>query len=197
MGEKSENKRNFILEVATEIFSKQGYLKTTMKDVVDACNISRGGVYLYFTDIKNLFESVMEYAFENVQAIDSNELEKLKDDATYADVLALFVKEKKKTILSKKPNLTVAIYEYYFENKISGKNNNIKKEFDLSLYFLEQLIQDGIDAGEFYDIDAHRAASNLMYVLEGLKVAARTRSITEGMVDDEIMYIMQGIIAED
>jgi len=197
MGEKSVNKKNFILEKATEIFSKKGYLNTTMKDVVDACEISRGGVYLYFEDIKDLFEAVMEYAYEDIQAVDSKELEKLSDDATYADVLALFIKERKKSILSKKPNLTVAIYEYYFENKVNAKNNNLKKEFDMSLFFLEQLIKDGIDAGEFYDIDAHRAASNLMFVLEGLRVASKSRGLSESIVDEEIMYVMQGIIAED
>lgn len=193
MGEKSVNKRNMILEVAREIFAKKGYLETTMKDIVEGCNISRGGVYLYFNNVKDLFEAVMEFESESSEEF----ADKIPDDATYADVLALFVKEQKKTILSKKPNLTVAIYEYYFNNKVSTKDNFLKQEFDVSLYILEQLIKEGIDAGEFYDIDATRAASNLMYVLEGLKVAAKTRSISESAVDEEIMYVMQGIIAED
>ena len=47
------------------------------------------------------------------------------------------------------------------------------------------------------DIDAKAAASNLMYVFEGLKIAARTRGVSESTVDEEIMYVMQGIIAED
>lgn len=193
MGAKSINKKNLIIETAREIFAQKGYCNTTMKDVVLACNISRGGVYLYFNDIKDLFEAVMEYEYDNQEDF----AKKIKEDATYADVLALFVKEQKKAILAKKSSLVVAIYEYYFENKVSGKNNLIKKEFDMSVYVLEQLILEGIDAGEFYDIDAHRAASNLMYVIEGLKIASKTRSISESVVDEEIMYVMQGIIAED
>ena len=193
MGVKSINKKNLIIETAREIFAQKGYCNTTMKDVVLACNISRGGVYLYFNDIKDLFEAVMEYEYDNQEDF----AKKIKEDATYADVLALFVKEQKKAILAKKSSLVVAIYEYYFENKVSGKNNLIKKEFEMSVYVLEQLILEGIDAGEFYDIDAHRAASNLMYVIEGLKIASKTRSISESVVDEEIMYVMQGIIAED
>lgn len=193
MGEKSVNKKNYILEVARDIFARKGFMGTTMKDVVTECNISRGGVYLYFDNVKDLFEEVM--AFEMNSQEDFGD--KIADDATYADVLALFVKEQKKAILTKKPNLTVAMYEYYFNNKVSGKKNNLKNDFDTTLYILEQLIAEGIDAGEFYDIDAHRAASNFMYVIEGLKVASRTRGITEAMVDEEIMYVMQGIVAED
>lgn len=193
MGEKSVNKKNFILEKARDIFAQKGYASTTMKDVVEACDISRGGVYLYFSNIKDLFEAVIEYESDNAEDFSA----KIPEDASYADVLALFVKEQKKAILAKKASLTVAIYEYYFANKVSGKNNYIKKEFDVSLYILEELIKEGIDAGEFYDIDAHRAASNLMYVIEGLKIAAKTRGVSEASVDEEIMYVMQGIIAED
>ena len=193
MGEKSINKKNYILKTAEEIFCQKGYLKATMKDVVEKCEISRGGVYLYFNNIKDVFEAVLEL----LASKEDDFGDKIAEDATYADVLALFVKEQKKNILNKKPNLTVAIYEYYFENKVSGKKNYVKNEFDMSLYVLEQLIKEGIDAGEFYDIDAHRAASNLMYVMEGLKIAAKTRGISEQAFDEEIMYVMQGIIAEE
>lgn len=193
MGEKSINKKNMILEKARDIFAKKGYANTTMKDVVEACEISRGGVYLYFSNLKDLFEAVLQYESDNAEDFAA----KIPEDASYADVLALFVKEQKKSILTKKPSLNVAIYEYYFANKVPAKENYIKKEFEVSLYVLEQLIKEGIDAGEFYDIDAHRAASNLMYVIEGLKITAKTRGISESLVDDEIMYVMQGIIAED
>lgn len=193
MGEKSINKKNFILDTAREIFSKKGYSRTTMKDIVDACDISRGGVYIYFENIKDLFEALLELEASK----DDNFSDKIPDNATYSDVLALFVKGQKKEILGKKSNLSVAIYEYYFENKVSGKKNHIKNQFDMSLYVLEQLITEGIEAGEFYDIDAHAVASNLMYVIEGLKIAARTRGVSESAVDEEIMYVMQGIIAED
>ncbi len=193
MSEKSINKRNFILERAREVFASRGYARTTMKDIVDACDISRGGVYLYFNNVKDLFEEVMAYELEN----EGDFGDRIPEEASFADVLALFVKEQKKSILAKKGNLTAAMYEYYFENRITGKNNALKRDFDMSVYVLEQLIREGIDAGEFYDIDAHRAASNLMYVIEGLKAASRTRGVSEAAVDEEIMYVMQGIIAEE
>ncbi len=182
-----------ILETARGIFCKKGYFATTMKDVVEECDISRGGVYIYFNNVRDLFEEVMAYEFEGEESFG----DRIPEDASFADVLALFVKEQKRAILSKKPSLTVAMYEYYFAHKVNGKANILKKNFDMSVYVLEQLIKEGVDAGEFYDIDAHRAASNLMYVIEGLKIAARTRGINEAAVDEEIMYVMQGIIAEE
>ena len=62
---------------------------------------------------------------------------------------------------------------------------------------IQRLIEEGEAAGEFYCEDAKRAASNIMYVLEGLRIAAQTRGISEAAVDREIMYVMQGLIAEE
>lgn len=60
MSEKSVQKRNYIIEKAREVFSQKGYLTVTMKDIVEACEISRGGLYLYFDSIKALFLAVLE-----------------------------------------------------------------------------------------------------------------------------------------
>ena len=46
MGEKSEQKKAYILEVARKVFMEKGYKNVTMKDIVEACDISRGGLYL-------------------------------------------------------------------------------------------------------------------------------------------------------
>ena len=41
MGDKSTQKKQYIIEKAKEVFAKRGYKDVTMKDIVDACGISR------------------------------------------------------------------------------------------------------------------------------------------------------------
>ena len=48
MGEKSIQKRQHILDAARKVFVEKGFKNVTMKDIVEACEISRGGLYLYF-----------------------------------------------------------------------------------------------------------------------------------------------------
>ena len=105
--------------------------------------------------------------------------------------------EQKKELLRKKNNLTIAIYEYYFANKPGKKENILRSQFDGAVAVLEKLITDGVESGEFYCEDARGCARNIMYVLEGLKVSAHTMGITEKMVDDELLYIMQGLVVEE
>lgn len=51
----TNQKKNQILNAATELFSKKGYDKTTISDIVDALSMGRGTFYQYFEDKRELF----------------------------------------------------------------------------------------------------------------------------------------------
>ena len=82
-------------------------------------------------------------------------------------------------------------------NKVYSRENLLKKQFDAAVMVIQRLIEEGVEIGEFCCEEPRRAASNIMYVLEGLKVAANTRGVTEAAVDREIMYMMQNLVAEE
>ncbi len=193
MGEKSLQKKQYILDTARKVFADKGYKRVTMKDIVEACEISRGGLYLYFESIEQIFLEVLQ--------IDANETddifsESITQEDTAADIMTLFLKEQKKEILRKSNSLTMAVYEYFFDQQKEDKNNMLRRQFDAGVRVLEKLIETGIANGEFYCEDPRGAASNIMYVLEGLKVNALTFGVNEKMVDEQLLYIMQGLIIE-
>ena len=194
MSDKSAQKKKFIVETARQVFKEKGYKEVTMKDIVEACNISRGGLYLYFQNTKEIFEEVLKLEQEDADDVFEAGISK---EAMPSDVLALFLKEQKKELLSRKLSLNKAVYEYFFMNQVPSKDNLLKKQFDAAVYIIEKLIEAGVESGEFYCEDSRGAARNIMYVLEGLKIASETRGISEAMVDREIMYVMQGLIAEE
>lgn len=194
MSDKSVQKKKYILETARKVFMEKGFKDVTMKDIVEACNISRGGLYLYFSSTKEIFLEVLK--LEQLEA-DDVFAKSIPKEAGPADILALFLKEQKRELLSRKPGLTKASYEFFFENRETGKNNFLKKQFDSAVLVIQKLIEAGVETGEFYCEDSRRAASNIMYVLEGLKIASQTRGISEAAVDREILYVMQGLIADE
>ncbi|MCM1058537.1 MAG: TetR/AcrR family transcriptional regulator [Firmicutes bacterium] len=195
MGEKSIQKKKYILETARQVFVEKGYKSVTMKDIVEACNISRGGLYLYFESTSQIFQEVMKLESEETDDVFSDNI---TEDATAADILMLFLQEQKKELLRKKNTLTQAIYEYYFENQPNKKNNILKKQFDSAVKIIEKLIEIGVDNGEFYCDDCQGTARNIMFVLEGLKISAQTIGITADTVDREIVFILKflGLEAE-
>lgn len=192
MGEKSVQKRQFILETARKVFMEKGFKQVTMKDIVDACEISRGGLYLYFESTKEIFLEVLR-----MESQETDDTFVISENASSADILALFLKEQKKELLRKKNNLSIAVYEFFFDNKVTKKDNIIRNQFEEAVGVIEKLIAAGVENGEFYCEDPLGAARNIMYVLEGLKVSAHTIGITEKAVDDELLYIMKGLVAEE
>ncbi len=193
MGEKSAQKKKYILETARRVFMEKGYKSVTMKDIVEACEISRGGLYLYFDNTEQILLEVLQMEADETDDVFT---QNITQDDTAADILTLFLKEQKKELLQKKNSLTVAVYEYFFSHKSTDKNNMLRKQFDAGVKVLEKLIEAGIASGEFYCEDPKGAASNIMYVLEGMKIDAQTFGITEKMVDAQLLYIMQGLIVE-
>ena len=173
---------------------EKGFKDVTMKDVVEACEISRGGLYLYFPSTKELFLEVLK-----LEQLDADDVfsKSIPRGAGASDILALFLKEQKRELLGRKKSLTKASYEFFFDNRIPGKDNFMRRQFDAAVQVIQKLIEEGVRTGEFYCEDPRRAASNIMYVLEGLKIASQTRGITEAAVDREIMYVMEGLIAEE
>jgi len=194
MGEKSDQKKQFILECAKKVFMEKGYKDVTMKDIVEACEISRGGLYLYYGSTKEIFTDILNMERQETDDVFSDSIEK---EATATDILMLFLKEQKKELLRKKNSLILATYEFFFANKMPKKENPLKRQFDEAAYILENLIRAGVESGEFYCEDAKAAARNIMYVIEGLKITAKTMGISEESVDKELLYIMQGLVVEE
>ncbi len=194
MGDKSVQKKRYIVETARKVFMEKGFKKVTMKDIVEECDISRGGLYLYFENTSQIFTEVLKLESEEADDVFSRSI---SEDATAADILLLFLKEQKKEILRKKDTLTQAIYEFYFENNLPKKDNVLKKQFDSAVKVIERLIETGVENGEFVCEDCAGTARNIMFVLEGLKISAQTIGITAETVDRELLYILRGIGADD
>lgn len=194
MGEKSLQKKRYIVETARKVFMEKGFKSVTMKDIVEACDISRGGLYLYFNSTSEIFLDVLKLEAEETDDVFSDNI---TEDATAADILMLFLKEQKKELLRKKDNLTVAVYEFFFAGEVPKKDNILKKQFDSAVKIIEKLIEAGVENGEFYCEDCRTTARNIMFVLEGLKISVQTIGVTPEMVDEELMYILSGLGIEE
>jgi AcrR family transcriptional regulator len=194
MGDKSVQKRQFIIQKAREVFIDKGFKDVTMKDIVEACEISRGGLYLYFASTKEIFEAVLQLDAEESENIFRGNI---PEDATPADVFAIFLKEQKKEIISKKSMLTIAIYEFFFTYKVPKGKNRLRSQFDIACKVIESLICSGIDSGEFYCENPAAMAKNIMYILEGMKISAQTMFISEKMVNEQMLFIMKNLLLEE
>lgn len=189
MSEKSDSKKRYIIEKATEVFSAKGFRSVTMKDIVEACAISRGGLYLYYSSTDEIFKDVCDKQDE--EDAGDKDISTFLAQAKAADLLLWFIKEQKKIILRRKASLVVARYEYAFYCKEKGETKDAKSSFETAVAVLANILQRGNDSGEFDCDEPQDMARSMMYSIEGMKACAATFGISEKKVDAQLLFMMK------
>ena len=190
MGNKSDQKKKLIQDTARDVFMKRGFKDVTMKDIAEACGISRGGLYLYYPGTKELLLDVLRK--ESADSDDTFQAA-LQDNLTPSRIMQLFLREQKKELMHPEQTLNLALYEYAFAGDEDDKTF-IKKRFQQAVQIIEHLIKLGNDSGEFDCANPHDAATDIMLVIEGMKISSQTMGILERKVDREIRYLMNGLL---
>jgi AcrR family transcriptional regulator len=62
--ERSERSRTQILEAALKLFSHRGYGATSVRDIAEAANVSKGNVYHHFPDKETIFRALLDQYFQ-------------------------------------------------------------------------------------------------------------------------------------
>jgi AcrR family transcriptional regulator len=65
--EKSERSRSGILEAALQLFSKQGYRGTSIREIAEAAGLSTGNVYHHFPDKEALFRTLLDQYWKAIE----------------------------------------------------------------------------------------------------------------------------------
>ena len=63
MGKRENNKlliRERLLDYSFNLFQKNGIENTTVSDIIEVAGIGRGTFYNYFTDVNDIFDTIIE-----------------------------------------------------------------------------------------------------------------------------------------
>jgi AcrR family transcriptional regulator len=156
MSKDPDQRRQEIIEVALEVFSKNGYENTTIQDIAERMNVSPGLCYRYFRSKTDIFAASSEYYA--VQAVKQIQLPISADMA---------VTEKIDFIMKRMFDFSIEHSE--FEAKY-------KEESSIRAIFLDDvayqwvlvmtpIIEQGIKEGIFHCHNASRTASFLIFGL--------------------------------
>ena len=66
--EKSERSRAQILEAALDLFSRQGYRGTSIRDISKEAGVSTGSVYHHFNDKEELFDTLLSQYWHAIES---------------------------------------------------------------------------------------------------------------------------------
>ena len=176
-------KRDMILEQARTVFCEKGFLSVTMKDIVDACGISRGGLYLFFSSIEEIFEAVVINRNLRRLAAVRRQVNRGK---SFQSVFDLYFAVQKERLLHMEESILMATYEYYsvhentedlaFRNEqVSGIKND-----------LMSILRLGVAQEVLEDRNLEELAESFIYLIEGLSVYAMFGNVSEEQIDAQL-----------
>ncbi len=173
-----DRRKQEFLDTALELFSQQGYEKTTIQHIIDAMGVSKGAFYHYFQSKEDLVEQTAA-AYADRVVLMAVEIAAMPDLDALQKLNRAFqlVQGYKKGKQRHRMKLRQAFRE--------GDNLRLQKEILTRLQArvlvpLRQVIDQGVREGLFQVSDAGEAAEFLLYANQGLsasldQLAARAR----------------------
>lgn len=165
-----EQRRADILKAAQEVFIEYGYERATMKHIMDAANVSRGGLYQYFSNKEAVFETILE---ESLAMSLEKTLETLKEHVTsYWDMLMKSIFGEGGEPDDEMDPLAPAKLEYF----IIGRKDLHRREYGSARYnnglkIYAHIIEHGQKSGEFTSTFHHEIiARSIISFVDGLAV---------------------------
>ncbi|MFQ5612818.1 MAG: TetR/AcrR family transcriptional regulator [Anaerolineae bacterium] len=159
-------RRRQLLDAARQVFSQKGFSATNVSDVAAAAGVSQGTIYLYFDSKDDLFMATFEAWIETCvyQAYAESDL----SAETAAGWLRAFADSAAQMMATSAEFLPVQMEFWSHLLRNEAIRERFRQLFAELRTFLGQIIQAGIDGGEFRPVDAEALAAIAIAVYDGL-----------------------------
>jgi AcrR family transcriptional regulator len=161
----SQERRNQIIAAAIAVFTRLGFHEARIDDIAKEAKLSKGALYWYFKSKDDIIAAIMDRFIDREMV----ELEDaLKLQAPVSEKLmklnGMIVDEMESML-----DLMPILYEFY---AAATRRKDIRKAlvqfFRPTQQLFSRLIQQGIDSGEFANVDTEVVAVDLIALYEGL-----------------------------
>ncbi len=160
----SEERKDQILDAASEVFAAKGVHEARMDDIVQESGLSKGSLYWYFKSKDEIIIGIFERLFSREFADLTN---LVSDESPAADRLIRYTERAIKDIFRLLPFAPIA-YEFL---SLAFRRKYFREAFKVYLNahmdILVPIIQQGVDSGEFRSVDANETAIAIGAIFEG------------------------------
>ncbi|TCP53786.1 TetR family transcriptional regulator [Tumebacillus sp. BK434] len=170
-----KSKMSLIFQAAIDVFSEKGFDKATMDDIAARANVAKGTIYYHFKSKEELFLFLVE---EGVELLRDGVESKLLPEMSPTEKLELIVREQINFFGQYRDFCVILLRETW-----GGEERQLefRKMIRSYMYLIEQVIQQGIDAGEFHPVNAENAGAGIfgMIAISALHILLGQRPYEE------------------
>ena len=191
MGKKGDETKRLILEKAMALFAKKGFKNVTMKDICIDTGLSRGGLYRHYESTNQIFSEIIDILM-NTQ---DNELSsKIENEVPAPVILDETLERYKKEMLDSSDSLSIAILEFYSENKPSDNDNVLFEQYLYSKDMWSYFISYGVNRGEFNNVNSEEIIDMIIFSYQGVRMFSTIMPIDEQIPNRIINHIKKALL---
>lgn len=189
---RGEETRQLIKKSACSLFAGKGFKQVTMKDICEAANLSRGGLYCHYGSTREIFREIINNFM--IQQGDSFS-EKIEHQLSAKEILNEVLEKYKNEMLDSQSSLSLALYEYFsIDNTETG--NELCAQYTASFNAWETLLEYGIKNGEFHHVDIKSVFDLIIFSYQGVRMYSKIMPIDEDIPQRIIDQIKKIIVKE-
>ncbi|OGO79343.1 MAG: transcriptional regulator [Clostridiales bacterium GWB2_37_7] len=186
---KGNKTRQFIIENSINLFSEKGYTAVTMKDICEKCQMSRGGVYRYFSSTKEIFSEMLDADLELNRLVVE---ERIQEKVPAERIIDAYFRQEIESIYSNNNGLYFAIHEFAFAEP--DQRESLNQRVNDSVNILETIFAYGQETHEFKMFDREAVAIHIIYFMDSLKTSSSILTMSKDMLTKQINLLKELII---
>lgn len=193
----SAERKQQIYQAAMTCFNRNGYFQTTMDDIVAESGLSKGTLYWYFDSKKDLFLALLHDFLDPV----GREWDAIVVDSTMSATEKLLAslgifREQYAEMVGFFGFFIEAMAQTSFDDDVRRVTREFYKPY---LGYMDQILQEGIDRGEFRSRNVEATSAVILSMFDGLTLALGTGMIDHDpneLLDAAESLVLDGLRAE-
>jgi len=153
-----------------------------MQDIIDECGISRGGIYIYFASVDEVFLEVMKQ--RNKERI-SGISKAVHDHEPFDDVFQNYMAKQKARLVNFENSLFRAYCEYLFSKPKAAVQAFRDTQLNQLRDSIEAILMLGAQQGVIDGANVSKFATHIIATIDGLSVLALGNALTEEIINEQ------------
>lgn len=192
MGRKGGMTKVAIRKAALKLFVQKGFKDVTMKDICEATELSRGGLYMHYGNTKQIFADVIN---EIMSSLENEVSIKLDNGLSATFILDELLERYQSEMLDRNGSLGLAFYEYYSSIPLSD-DNAMLKQYYISKDMLCNLIEYGINKGEFKQVNVGAVVDLLLFSYQGVRLLSSIMPLDDDKISIDMISEIRSMIVK-
>lgn len=179
-----------IFQIAMKLFSEKGYDNTSIEEITAVAGVAKGSLYYHFSKKEDIFDLLLEEGMKLLK--NSIEIKTRNCSTALEKIKAIIMIEIKISV--KYEDLVSVVFSQIFGKE--SKNLKCQKAVFEHVEIIKNVIQEGIESGEFYNGDVEALAagifgttySSLLYRIKAHEVIDEEK-VYNGFIDTVVRGI--------